>query len=792
MAEKIQVRQINLLQSTDEELIQLSRQHLLSLDLKEMQTIKKYFQSIGRNPTDCELETIAQTWSEHCVHKTFKALIDFEEEAGGKKKRRKIVCLKEITRVTETLKKRWCLSVFQDNAGIIDFTDGWAIAFKVETHNHPSALEPYGGAGTGIGGVIRDILGVGLGARPILNTDVFCFGPLDTPYQDLPEGLLHPRRIFKGVVSGVRDYGNRMGIPTANGAIIFDKGYIYNCLVYCGTLGLIPKNRISKEVKAGDLIVVAGGRTGRDGIHGATFSSASLNKDIPTSVVQIGNPIMEKKVLDVLLVARDKKLYRAITDCGAGGLSSSVGEMARAVGAEVWLEKVPLKYPGLQPWEIWLSESQERMVLAVPPSRVDALLGLFQSEDVEATVIGCFQDTGQLLLKYEGEIVGQLDLKFLHNGLPRRRLQAYFPSRQVVLTAPENVEWKETLLQLLSDPVIASKEVVIRQYDHEVLGQTVIKPLVGVEQSGPSDAVVLKVLPDSWRGVAVSCGINPFYGEIDPYAMAGCCLEEAIRNLVCVGADPQKVALLDNFCWGETNSGESLGRLVKCVEGCRDFALAYEAPFISGKDSLNNVFRREDGSVLSIPGTLLISAVSIVPDVRKTCSSDLKKPGNNLYLCGSTLDEFGGSRYFHLLRYAAGVVPLPRPRETKVVMKRIHQAIKKQWVKACHDCSEGGFIVAMAEMVIGGTWGAEVELSLFPGKGSGVATSLFSESQGRFLLEVEKEHQEEFESLMAGVPVVMIGTVVPEPLLTVKNCGEVLFQLSEKELKDSWKGALKW
>ncbi|HOJ38904.1 MAG TPA: AIR synthase-related protein, partial [bacterium] len=555
MVTSSQVKEINLLKASESELVALSQKHLLSLDLKEMKAIQRHFQRLGRNPTDCELETIAQTWSEHCVHKTFKAVINYHD--GLEKRTRKVVCLNEIARVTRRLRKRWCLSVFQDNAGIIEFTDGWAVAFKVETHNHPSALEPYGGAGTGVGGVIRDILGVGLGAKPILNTDVFCFGPLDFSAEELPEGVLHPRRIFKGVVSGVRDYGNRMGIPTANGAIIFDPGYVYNCLVFCGTVGIMPENKIFKKVSVGDLIVVAGGRTGRDGIHGATFSSASLNKNIPTSVVQIGNPIVEKKLLDVLMVARDLNLYRAITDCGAGGLSSAIGEMARDTGAVVWLERVPLKYADLAPWEIWLSESQERMVLAVPPENEERLVSLFQNEDVEATVIGQFTDSGQLLLKYHDHTVGELNLNFLHHGLPRRKLQAYFHPRPPARITPENVEWKETLRQLLTDPVIASKEVVIRQYDHEVQAQTIIKPLTGVEQSGPSDAVVLKPLAESWAGVVVGCGINPFYGEIDPYAMAGCSLEEAIRNVVCVGGDPFRVALLDNFCWGETSQPES-------------------------------------------------------------------------------------------------------------------------------------------------------------------------------------------------------------------------------------------
>ena len=478
-----QARTIPILAADEKELAALSKNLLLSLDLREMKAIQQYYRRLGREPTDCELETIAQTWSEHCVHKTFKARISYRESEDGRVRERRVRLIDEITGVTEKLNRRWCISVFTDNAGVIDFVAGQALAFKVETHNHPSALEPYGGAGTGIGGVIRDILGVGLGARPILNTDVFCFGPLDIRQEEVPPGVLHPRRVFKGVVSGVRDYGNRMGIPTASGAILFDDGYLHNCLVFCGTVGLIPVDRVRKEVREGDAIVLAGGRTGRDGIHGATFSSARLEKDIPTSVVQIGNPIVEKKLLDVLIVARDRNLYRSVTDCGAGGLSSAVGEMAQGLGAEVWLDRVPLKYPALAPWEIWVSEAQERMVFSVPQEKVKALIRLFAEEDVEATVIGRFVRSGRVRLLFGKEEVGTLDLAFLHGGLPKRNLTAVYERRHPQAAVLEGVELRETALHLLRNPSIGSKEAVVRQYDHEVIGQTVLKPMVGDRKS---------------------------------------------------------------------------------------------------------------------------------------------------------------------------------------------------------------------------------------------------------------------------------------------------------------------
>ncbi|MFN3966692.1 MAG: AIR synthase-related protein, partial [Endomicrobiia bacterium] len=460
---------VRILDLSDKELVELSKKNLLSLSLKEMKAIQSYYKKIGRNPTDVELETIAQTWSEHCKHKSFTGVIEYTE--GKKKKIYDNLLKSTIFRVTKELNKDWCVSVFKDNAGIIKFDDKYCVAFKVETHNHPSAIEPYGGAGTGIGGVIRDILGVGLGAKPILNTDVFCFGPLDYPYSKLRENVLHPRRIFKGVVAGVRDYGNRMGIPTSNGAVLFDKGYVFNPLVYCGTVGIMPKDKCFKKVKPGDLILAVGGRTGRDGIHGATFSSTSLDKDTEASCVQIGNPIVEKKVLDTILQARDKNLYRAITDCGAGGFSSSIGELGANCGARVYLERAPLKYEGLAPWEIWVSEAQERMILAVPKKNLKKILKIFSDEDVEATVLGEFTNTGRLEIFYKNEKVCDLDMNFLHKGLPRVRLKGVWnPLRlkRTDLKKISRIDPTEALKKILASPNVCSKEWVIRQYDHEV------------------------------------------------------------------------------------------------------------------------------------------------------------------------------------------------------------------------------------------------------------------------------------------------------------------------------------
>ncbi|HOM26351.1 MAG TPA: phosphoribosylformylglycinamidine synthase subunit PurL [bacterium] len=780
-------KEIDILNADDKTLIEISEKNLLSLDIGEMRKIKEYFLSIGRNPTDCELECLAQTWSEHCCHKTFKANINYVEKIGEKEEKTNICLLKEIMEVTEKLNYDWCISVFKDNAGIIELNEKWGVAFKVETHNHPSALEPYGGAGTGIGGVIRDILGVGLGAKPILNTDVFCFGPLDYSYEKLPEGVLHPRRVFRGVVSGVRDYGNRMGIPTGNGAIIFDDGYVYNCLVYCGTVGILPVDKVEKKVKDGDFIVVIGGRTGRDGIHGATFSSASLKEDIPTSVVQIGNPIVEKKFQDVLLVARDLNLYNSITDCGAGGFSSAIGEMGKDTGAVVYLDKVPLKYEGLLPWEIFLSESQERMVLAVPEKNIEKLISLFNSEDVEATVIGKFIKTGKLTVYYKDEIVCDIDMKFLHKGIPERNLKCFFEKKEEKKLNFKSKNLKEDILKLISTPVISSKEEVVHQYDHEVGGRTVLKPLLGYESRGVSDGVVLKPFYETYEGLVIGCGINPFYGEIDPYYMAGCCIEECIRNIVSCGGNPEKIAILDNFCWGNVSDEKELGKLVRCVKGCKDYALKYKVPFISGKDSLNNYFRGKNGKIISIPGTLLISGIGVIEDVRKITSTEFKKGRNIIYVLGKTFNELGSSQFYRMYGIKGGIVPKPRPEKTLNLMKKIHTGIKEGLIKSCHDCSDGGLITTINEMMIGGNLGCEINFLDVLSEEKEPEIILFSESCGRFVVEVEKEKINEFEKLFKGEEVSQIGQVIEKKEMIGFWGNKKLFKISLDLIYENWR-----
>lgn len=820
---EVPVEQISLKNLSDEPLLALSRDRLLSLSLDEMKVIQAYFASLGRNPTDAELETLAQTWSEHCQHKTLKGLIEYQEGAteagtdtvgrrgspvaqqggGGNGSRKSKIydnLLKEtVMKATSGLACSWCLSVFADNAGIIEFDDEFGVAFKVETHNHPSALEPYGGAGTGIGGVIRDILGCGLGAKPVLNTDVFCFGNLDTPREKLSKGVLPPARVMHGVVEGVRDYGNRMGIPTANGAVLFHPGYIPNPLVFCGTVGFIPKNRIAKEVKPGDFIIAVGGRTGRDGIHGATFSSAPLSEGITSSVVQIGHAIMEKKVMDVLLQVRDKGLYRSVTDCGAGGFSSAIGEMGEKTGARVDLEKAPLKYEGLAPWEIWLSESQERMVLAVPPENWESLRILFASENVEAVCIGEFTGDQKLRIFYKGQVVCDIEMEFLHQGMPRRKLAAQWqsnPPEPVTPAVSKSANFGEVLASLLAHPNIASKEWVIRQYDHEVQGASVIKPLMGKNFDGPMDACVITPSLYSWRAIGVANGINPLYSALDPYWMAAAAINEAVRNLVAVGTNPDRIAILDNFCWGDPQNPNELGGLVRASQACYDIAKMLGTPFISGKDSLNNTWHDpESGATVSIPGTLLVSAIGIVEDVRYCVTSDLKAPGNLLYLVGHTKNELGGSHFLLVTNRSGGQVPQFDAKLSKRLFKSLYNAIRQHLVRSCHDLSEGGFAVALAEMCFGGGIGAEASFSKIPfaeAEGLPPEAFLFSESQSRFLVEVAPENKEAWEQNFAkDIPVFEIGRTIPDPTLHIFNFhGETLINESLDKLKSAWKGSL--
>ena len=801
---------VDLLGAHDKELLRISKDGQLFLNLSEMRQIRNYFKRVGRNPTDCELETVAQTWSEHCWHKTFRGKIKYSEKlaAHGLELGDKSIdnLLKStIMKVTKELNKPWCVSVFKDNSGVIRFDDKHNVCFKVETHNHPSALEPFGGANTGIGGVIRDPLGTGLGAKPILNTDVFCFAPPEYPFSKLPAGTLHPKRVMKGVVSGVRDYGNKMGIPTVNGAILFHDDFVGNPLVYCGTVGIMPKDKSFKQTEVGDLIVVVGGRTGRDGIHGATFSSGELTHEsetISSGAVQIGNPIQEKKMVDTILQARDRNLYNAITDCGAGGLSSAVGEMGAESGAEVYLDKVPLKYSGLSYMEIWISESQERMVLAVSKDKINELLKVFSQENVEATVIGEFTDTKKLKLYYKDNLVCELDMDFLHEGIPQIEKKAVFVQakhKEPKFKCPKDLT--KSLLKLLSHYDICSKEWVIRQYDHEVQGGSAVKPLVGVQNDGPSDASVVKPLLDSDKGLIISNGINFRYGFIDPYWMAASCIDEALRQIIAVGGSLKEVAILDNFCWGNPDKPDRLGGLVRTAYGCYDIAKGFGVPFISGKDSLYNEFTVHNKSI-SIPGTLLISAIAVMDDVSKSVSMYAKQPGDLIYAVGETCEELGGSHYYDTLGLIGNCVPKVDTKKAKSLFDKLSLASSRGLIKAMHDCSDGGIGVAAAEMAFSGGLGMDLFLSEVPYKAqnSKLKTQssrndyiLFSESNSRFIVEVEKKKQKEFEKIMKNFPFGLIGCASEKKDFRVHGTdGKICIDSKLDILKEAWQKPLRW
>jgi phosphoribosylformylglycinamidine synthase subunit PurSL len=856
-AYELKVGRVNIRDLSDDELARLSRDAHLFLSLEEMQAIRAEYRSLDREPTDVELETLAQTWSEHCVHKTLKSNIHYRSDGGGEGeggdpidwsgRPGHVVNSDGSVTITNLLKSTvaaatfeliaegldWTLSVFVDNAGIIAFDDETAVCVKVETHNHPSAIEPYGGAATGIGGCIRDIIGTGLAAKPIASTDVFCVAnpDLDT----IPAGCLHPRRILTQVVAGVRDYGNRMGIPTVSGAVQFDDRYVGNPLVFCGCVGTMPSHLIEGDPRPGDLIVALGGRTGRDGIHGATFSSAELtdtHADEFSHAVQIGNAIEEKRVLDAILRARDEgsePLFSSITDCGAGGFSSAVGEMGETLGAAVHLDKAPLKYAGLSYTEIWISEAQERMVLAVEPGKLDQLQRICDEEHVELAVLGTFGTPGaDLILNYEGTEVGRMPMDFLHNGIPTPTREATWnraPRASVGSSSPSATpasttlidakgpparaggsvgDIQSTLLTLLSHPNIASKHFIIRQYDHEVQGNVVVKPLMGPTGVGPMDASVVEPVPGSGRGLAIACGLQTGIGDPatggDPYLMTLAAIDECVRNLVCTGADPDRIAILDNFCWPSCGKPENLGSLVRAAHGCYDAAKAYRTPFVSGKDSLNNQFTTDEGKTIEIPPTLLITGIGIVEDVNKCVTTDARQAGNVLILVGQTQDAMGGSHYEQMGPGGqASDAPLPVTDlvQGPALAHAVAGLIADGLVRSAHDVSDGGILCAVAEMLIGAAddspthaqggagIGANLDLSAVHANETFAA---FCESPSRYVLEVSPDDIKAIGLKLGNLPWTRLGTLTDSNRLTWPNHLDVTIE----ELTNAWRGTLDW
>ena len=743
----------------DEGLAAVSAERALYLDPEELRVIRDHFDSIGRDPTDLEIETLAQTWSEHCAHKSFRAVV--MESTGEGEPEERMPLLAQLRRCTEQIDADFVVSAFVGNAGVVEFAKGTTIALKAETHNHPSAVEPFGGANTGVGGVIRDVLGIA--HKPIAVTDVLCFGPADLPLSELPEGALHPRRIRDGVIDGVADYGNKIGLPTVAGAILYDPAYTTNPLVFAGCIGTAASRPLHEGPHAGDRIIVIGGATGRDGIRGATFSSATMNAEtgeVAGASVQIGDPIVEKLLIDALIGAED--LYSGITDCGAGGLSSAIGEMAEGVGCDVDLALVPRKYPGLEPWEVWLSEAQERMVVSVPPRSVGALTKRCERVGVGWADVGSFTGDGQLRVRVGDEQVADLSTEFLHDGRPQRTLPATMPTPNRTKPSTRTVaDPAATLLALLRHPNIASKAATIHRYDHEILGSTVVRPVIGAASDGPADGVVLAP-PGQRHGIAIGIGVNPWHGLHDPEAMAFVAVDEAMRNVVAVGADPDRVALLDNFSWGDPRRATTMGELAAAVDGCCAAALTFHAPFVSGKDSLNNEYVGRDGERHAVPPTLVITAVAHVPDADLCVTPDLAEPGNVLMLVGSTDVEFAGS-HLDLVHGAPpnpGVAPSPDP-DAPTHYRHLHAAIQAGLVEACHDVSEGGLAVALAEMCIAGRLGATIDDLPH----DDLAVALFSESAGRLVIEVQERSVPAVMRIMDD-DITRIGTVSDDGLLT--------------------------
>ncbi len=805
---------------SDEELLRISRDGMLALNLEEMKTIRDYVADpevrkrraavgLGDKLTDAELEALAQTWSEHCKHKIFAARIEYDDGEGNREtidSLFKSCIVKATADIREKMgEKDICLSVFKDNAGVIRFNDEWSLVFKAETHNSPSALDPYGGALTGIVGVNRDSFGTGQGARLMFNTDVFCFA---SPFYDkpLPPRLLHPRRIFEGVVEGVEHGGNKSGIPTVNGSIVFDERFAGKPLVYCGTGAIMPaivngRPGHEKQAHVGDRIVMVGGRIGKDGIHGATFSSEELHEGSPVTAVQIGDPITQKRMFDFLTVARDRHLYNSITDNGAGGLSSSVGEMAEDTGGfEMHLDRAPLKYPGLAPWEILISEAQERMTLAVPPGKIDTFLALAKEMDVEATDLGQFTDSGYYHCLYDGKTVTYLEMEFIHKGVPQLVIPARWEDRghtEPELAPPADLA--EALKGLLGRLNVCSKESVVRRYDHEVQAGTIVKPLVGVADDGPSDAAVLRPLFDSFEGVVVAHGICPRYSDIDTYHMMACAIDEGLRNYVATGGRIDHVAGLDNFCWCDpvksekTPDGEyKAAQLVRANKALYDYCVAFGVPLISGKDSMKNDYQIGDTKI-SIPPTVLFSVIGKIDDVRKAVTMDVKRPGDLVYLLGITRDELGASEYYDMLGELGANVPKVDAATALERYRTVNRAQEQGLIASCHDLSEGGIGVALAEKAFAGGYGIRADLRRVktdaPMRDDKL---LFSETPSRFLVTVRPDRREAFEALFAAQDCAWIGEVTEEAELHITaGEGTTLVRADINELKEAWQAPLR-
>ena len=794
-------QQVHVIELPDDDaaLMQISNEGILSLSLEEMRAIRGHYLEpavqahraaleLPAWPTDVELECIAQTWSEHCSHKIFAGQVDYTDEETGAQETihslYKTYVKASTKKITESID--WLVSVFTDNAGVVKFDDQLHLVYKVETHNSPSALDPYGGAMTGIVGVNRDPLGTGMGAALVSNVWGYCLG---SPFyaDEIPEGLMHPRRIRDGVHEGVIDGGNQSGIPYSRGFECFDERYLGKPLVYCGTLGTLPvevteRPSERKEIEVGDWVVMCGGRIGKDGIHGATFSSEELRTESPAQAVQIGDPLTQRKLYEFILEARDLGLFRCITDNGAGGISCSFGEMGKySGGCECELEGAPLKYEGLQPWEVLVSEAQERMTLAVQPEQREAFEALAKRRDVEVAFMGTFNDSGYFTVKQAGKVVASLDMDFLYeNGCPTMVMPARWKKPQIEAPAlPETTDYQEVLLALLGDLNLCSREYKSRMYDGEVKGLSVVKPFVGSQADVPSDATVLRVDYQSHRGAVLAEGINPWYSDLDTYAMTTSVIDEAVRRIIAVGGELERIAILDNFCWPDPVESEKtpdgaykMAQLVRSCQALYDLTTLYKTPAVSGKDSCKNDSTR-GGKKISIPPTLLISSVGQISDVRQAVTMPFKATGDLIYLVGETHEELGASAYYRWLAEAqgrpeayGGAVPQVQGEQALALYRTMNQATAQGLLQSATSPSKGGLALALALATIGSEHGAQIDLS---GVSSDATIALFSESNSRFVISVKPEDQAALETLFEGLPLQLIGEVVDEDALTLKG-----------------------
>jgi phosphoribosylformylglycinamidine synthase II len=758
--------EVNLHAASDDELLEISKRMGLALAAPEMKRIKDYFEKQNRNPTDIELQALGQAWSEHCCYKSSKVPLK-----------------KYVFNVDE---KR---IIAREDAGVMEFDKNHYYCVALESHNHPSAIEPYGGAATGVGGIVRDILC--MGAQPIAYIDPLFFGPLDYPLEKLPKGVKHPRYLFRGVVDGIRDYGNRIGIPTLAGQVYFHEGYTGNCLVNVGCIGIMEKKELvhSWAKAPGNVYIYVGGKTGRDGIHGVNFASAELtdeSEESSRSAVQVGDPITKEPVIHACLECNRKGLLEGFKDFGGGGLSCVSGELAYSadMGAEIHLDNVPLKEEGLKPWEIWVSESQERMMMLVAPENVETVLHICKQWDVTAAVVGKVIKEQIIRVFLKGQKILEMDLEFMTGG------PVYDECTRPVIIKREEKHEKEfplpdlnaVLQKVLSLPSVASKEWVIRQYDHEVRGNTVIKPLqgkIGLETHG--DATVLKPLEDSWKGLAVTADVNPRFMELDPYWGAMSAVDEACRNLTAVGAIPD--CLLDCLNFGNPEKPERMGEFYEACRGLGDIGRALKLPFVSGNVSFYN-----ESMKTAVPPTPEIFAVGIVEDIRTCVTSDFKNEGNLVYLVGKrTEKELGGSEYYHVMQIDGGHVPKTDPEILKQCMKSLLACMKNHYIAACHDLSEGGLGVCLAEMSIGGDIGVQIDIS---GVGTDLRTDdkVFSESNTRWVIEVKKQCQKECEAQLErdGIGFSLIGKTNGKHF-RIMDGAKTVVNLSVEVLRKCWR-----